>query len=692
MAQAFSYPPARQDDVQDDYHGTIVRDPYRWLEDPDSAQTQEWVAAQNALTESFLARVPVRDDIRNRLTQLWDFEKVSAPRQRGPYLFFQKNEGLQNQPVLYWQEGAEGEPQVLLDPNNLSDDGTVALVNYFPTPDGRLLAFSLSASGSDWQEIHIVDTETLEKYDEVIQFVKFTNVAWAPDGSGFYYSRYPEPGSMPDSPPSTHHRLYWHTLGTPQVEDRLVYARPDAPDLGFEPLVTQDGQYLVVHVWQGTDTRNRLYYRPLDGEGELIRLLDEGDARYEFVGNVGSRFYFLTDRDAPRGRIIAIDVEHAEAGDAAALAEEIVLEGEAVMDTARLYAGRLVVVTMEHAAHAITLYDLAGERLGAVPLPSPGSIVELSGRQVLPVFYVSFQSFLYPPTVFSYDANREELTPLYQPAVDVDPGDYETKQAFYESADGAQAPMFITHRKGMALDGDNPTILYGYGGFAVNLLPTFAVSWLVWLEMGGVVAIPNLRGGNEYGEAWHQAGMLEKKQNVFDDFIAAAEWLIDNRYTSSEKLAINGGSNGGLLVAACMTQRPDLYGAVVCEVPVIDMLRYHRFTVGHYWVPEFGNAEEDPEHFRFIYAYSPLHNVRPDVEYPPTLITSADTDDRVVPAHAKKFAATLQEHYQGDNPILIRIETKAGHGFGKPTSKIIEERSDVYAFLWRVLGVRTSDE
>ena len=703
MTRAFSYPPAAEDDVQDDYHGTIVRDPYRWLEDPDSEQTREWVAAQNVLTENFLARVPVRDEIRNRLTQLWDYEKYSAPRQRGPYLFFQKNEGLQNQPVLYRQEGPDGEPQVLLDPNNLSDDGTVALVNYFPTPDGRLLAFALSASGSDWQEIHIVETETLEKYDEVIRFVKFTNAAWAPDGSGFFYSRYPEPGSMPDAPPSTHQRLYWHTLGTPQEEDRLVYARPDAPDLGFDPQVTQDGQYLVVHVWQGTDTRNRFYYRPLDGDGDLIRLLDEGDAAYTFVGNVGSRFYFLTDRDAPRGRIIAIDVAQAAGDtDAAALAEEIVPEGEAVsgvvIDAARLYGGRLVLVTMEHAAHAITIYDLAGERLGAVPLPAPGSIVELSGRQVLPTFYINFQSFLYPPAIFRYDLNRGELSPLYQPGVDVDPDDYETKQVFYESADGTRVPMFITHRRGLKLDGDNPTLLYGYGGFAVNLLPTFSVAWLVWLEMGGVVAIPNLRGGNEYGEAWHQAGMLEKKQNVFDDFIAAAEWLIASGYTSRERLAIMGGSNGGLLVAACMVQRPELFGAVICRVPVADMLRYHRFTAGRYWIPEYGNAEENPEHFRFLYAYSPLHNVRPGTTYPPTLIATADTDDRVVPMHAKKLAATLQAADTGANPILLRIETKAGHGLGKPTSKVIAELADIFTFLARTVGmaedrdVRTVEE
>jgi len=683
----FSYPPAHRDDVQDDYHGTTVADPYRWLEDPDSEQTREWVAAQNALTESFLAQVPGRDRIRRRLTELWDHEKYSVPRQRGPHLFIQKNEGLRNQPVLYRQQGTEGELQVLLDPNNLSDDGTVALIDYFPTPDGRLLAYPLSSSGSDWQEIHVLETATARRHDDVIRFVKFSGAAWAPDASGFYYSRYPEPGSLPEAPPSTHHRLYWHTLGTRQVEDRLIYARPDAPDLGFDPLVTQDGKYLVVQVWRGTDTRNRVYYRPLDSDGELIRLLDLGEARYDFVGNVGSRFYFLTDLSAPRGRIIAIDVEQADGGDGSAVAEEVVPEGEGAIDTARLYGGRLIVVTTEHAAHAVTMYDLAGRRLRAVPLPAPGSIAELSGRQDQPVFHLNFQSFLYPPAIFSYDTSSEELSPLYQPAVHMDPGAYETKQVFYHSADGTRVPMFLTHRKGMELDGNNPTVLYGYGGFAVNLLPAFSVSWLLWLELGGVIAIPNLRGGSEYGESWHQAGMLERKQNVFDDFIAAAEWLVANEYTSRERLAIMGGSNGGLLVAACMVQRPELFGAVICRVPVADMLRYHRFTAGRYWIPEYGNAEENAEHFAFLHAYSPLHNVQPGVAYPPTLIATADTDDRVVPMHARKLAATLQAADAGRRPILLRIETKAGHGLGKPTTKVIEELVDIYTFLACTVGI-----
>jgi prolyl oligopeptidase len=685
MAEAYPYPQAHREEVADDYHGTVVPDPYRWLEDPGSPQTQAWVAAQNRLAESFLEKVPAREEIRKRLAQLWDYERTSAPRVRGPYHFFLRNEGLQNQPVLYRQEEPEGEPQVMLDPNKLSSDGTVALIDYFPAQDGKLLAFALSASGSDWQEIHVIDVETLEKHADVIEFVKFTNIAWAPDNSGFYYSRYPEPGSMPDAPPSTHHKLYWHTLGTPQSEDKLVYERPDAPDLGFDPYVTEDSAYLVVRVWQGTDTRNRVYYRPVGSDEELVRLLDEGDARYDFIGNVGSRFYFLTDLEAPQGRIIAIDVERQPSG--AELAEEVVPEWEAVIDTARIYGSRLVLVTVEHATHAIRIYSLAGEPATGVPLPAPGSILELSGQRGDPAFFFSFHSFLYPPTVFRYDFSRRELAPLFTPGVDFGADDYETKQVFYESAGGTEVPMFITNRKGLPLDGDNPTILFGYGGFAVNLMPGFAVPWLVWLEMGGVLAIPNLRGGNEYGEEWHQAGMLDKKQNVFDDFITAAEWLLAGGYTSREQLAIMGRSNGGLLVAACMVQRPELFGSVVCGVPVADMLRYHRFTAGRYWIPEYGNAEENREHFRFLHAYSPLHNVKPGTAYPPTLIHTADTDDRVVPMHAKKLAATLQAADAGENPILLRVETKAGHGLGKPTSKIIDEQADILAFLARTTGM-----
>ena len=680
-----NYPPARRSDVQDDYHGTLIPDPYRWLEDPDSEETAAFVKAQNALTRRYIDAIPGRAGIEERLRQLWDYPKYDPPRRRetagGPRYFFLKNDGLQNQPVLYRQEGPDGEPQAIIDPNALSAGGTVALINYAPSQDGRLLAYALSSSGSDWQEIHVRDVESGDDYNDVLHWVKFTSIAWAPEGNGFFYGRYPEPGAMPDAPPSTHHRLYWHALGTPQEEDVLVYARPDNPDLAFDPHVTEDGAYLVLDVWRGTDIQNRFYYRPLavDGNrsGEFIRLLDDADARYGFVGNAGSRFFFHTDLDAPRGRVIAIDVERPDREQW----EEIIPEGEDAVDAVRLVHDHFVVVTTHHAVQRVHLYTLDGETVGEIELPAPGSIHEMSGRPQDDELFLNFQSFLHPPAILRYDFDAGELSPLHQPQVAFDPGAYETRQLFYTSADGTRIPMFIVHKKGLEPEGNHPTLLYGYGGFAVSLMPTFAVSWLVWLEQGGVLAIPNLRGGNEYGEAWHHAGMLEKKQNVFDDFIAAAEWLIDNGYANESRLAIMGRSNGGLLVAACMVQRPDLFGAVVCGVPVADMLRYHRFTAGRYWTGEYGNAEENADHFRFLYAYSPLHNVQPETEYPPILITTADTDDRVVPLHAKKLAATLQAAGGGANPVLLRVETEAGHGLGKPTSKAIEELADILAFL-----------
>ena len=696
MNRAFEYPPARRDDVVDDFHGMAVADPYRWLEAPEAEETQAFVAAQNALTRRYLARVPARAPIEARLQALWNYDRETTPKKRGDAAeggaryFFERQEGLQDQPVLYWQEGAAGEPSVLLDPNELSDVGTVALTNYFPSDDGALVAYALSSSGSDWQTLRVLGVGGKERYDDVIRWVKFTPAAWRPDGSGFFYSRYPEPAAMPDAPPSTHHRVYWHTLGTPQEEDTLVYARPDNPDLAFQPRVTEDGRYLTLHVWQGTAVRNRFYYRPLsrtDGEqessGGFVRLLDEGDARYEFVGNVGDRFYFHTDYDAPRGRVIAVDLASPEREQW----QEIIAEGEDVIDAVRFVGGHLVVVTLHHAAHRLHLYTLEGQPAGEIEMPAPGSITNLSGRQQDDEFFFDFHSFLHPLTVYRYSFEDGMLAVRHRPEVDFDPEAYTTEQLFYRSKDGTRVPMFLIHKKGLARTGDHPTLLYGYGGFAVNVLPTFSTQWLIWLEMGGVLAVANLRGGNEYGEAWHRAGMLEKKQNVFDDFIAAAEWLVDSGYTNTDKLAIMGRSNGGLLVSAVMIQRPELFGAVVSSVPVADMLRYHRFTAGRYWIPEYGNAEQNPQHFASLYRYSPIHNVQAGERYPPTLITTADTDDRVVPMHAKKLAATLQAADAGANPILLRVETAAGHGLGKPTSKMIEELADVFAFLVDALDV-----
>lgn len=679
--ESWTYPPARLADVIDDYHGTAVSDPYRWLEEPDSAETQAWVAAQNALTEGTIGHLPEREQFRQRLTELWNYPRHSAPRRRGDYYFWHKNDGLQNQSVLVRQTGLAGEPEPVIDPNTLSEDGTTALTMTSFTEDGRFLAYNLSQSGSDWQTIHLLDLATGQHLDDVIRWCKFASAAWLPDNSGFFYARYPAPDEMPDAPPSTHQRVYFHRLGTPQGDDQLLYARPDAPELGFHPHVTDDGRYLLLHVWEGTDRRNRVYYRELGSDGDFIRLLDEMEAKYNFIHNDGPVFYFETDLDAPNGRIIAIDVEQPDRANW----RELIGEGPHAIAFCRMVHDHFVIAYLHHAHHRLHLFDTAGTPRAEVKLPTIGTIFDLSGRRQDRELFIHFHSFLYPPTILRYDVAAAELTVHHQPQLAFDPGAYETRQVFYPGKDGTEVPLFLTVKKGLVRDGNNPTLLYGYGGFNISMTPLFSPSRLVWLEQGGVYAQAALRGGGEYGEAWHQAGMLDRKQTVFDDFIAAAEWLIAHDYTRPQRLAIEGRSNGGLLVAACMTQRPDLFGAVHCGVPVIDMLRYHLFTAGRYWISEYGNAEADPAHFEFLLAYSPLHNVRPGTTYPPTLITTADTDDRVVPLHAKKFATTLQAAGSGHNPLLIRIETKAGHGLGKPTYKLIEEAADVYAFLWAVL-------
>ncbi|MBA2452755.1 MAG: S9 family peptidase [Chloroflexia bacterium] len=674
----------RKDDIRDDFHGTQVSDPYRWLEDAASEEVVAWTEAQNRRTQTYLAGIPARERIRQRLTELWDFPRYTIPRKEGDRYYFSKNDGLQNQPVLYRQQTLEGDPIVVVDPNTLSEDGTVALIGQSFSENGRLMAYATASSGSDWQEVRIRDVDARHDFDEVLRWCKFAGMAWKKDGSGFFYNRLPEPGSVPPEDENHYSRVYWHHTGTPQSDDPLVYERPDAKELRFQPVVTDDGRYLLLHVTVGTDPRNRVYYRDIESnDGEFVRLFDDADAMYEFIANDGPLFYFHTNLDAPRGRIIAIDTSNP----ARENWREILPEGDEVISHVDVANDRFVVVSMQDVQHRVRLYRLNGDLEREIELPDIGSVEALSCKRHETELFLQFTSFLYPSTPLRYDFASGELTTLHESTIDFDPSGYETKQIFVTSKDGTRVPMFVVHKRGLKLDGNNPALLYGYGGFNISMTPGFRIPQLVLLEAGGVFAVANLRGGNEYGEDWHQAGMLDRKQNVFDDFIAAAECLIAEGYTSTSKLAINGGSNGGLLVGACLTQRPDLYGAAICEVPVTDMLRYHRFTVGHFWVPEYGNAETDSEHFRFMHAYSPLHNVRPGTNYPPTLITSADTDDRVVPAHAKKFAATLQEAQAGNAPILLRVEMKAGHGLGKPTSKIIDERSDVYGFLFEALGV-----
>lgn len=677
------YPSAREDPVVDIYHGIKVSDPYRWLEDPDSKETQKWVAQQNKLTRDFLIDDTPREKIKARLTKLWDYPKYSALSKQAYRYFFWKNDGLQNQSVLYVQETLKQEPKAVINPNLLSPDGTVAVTSTAVSEDATLLAYALSKSGSDKQQIKIRNIDSTVDYYETIDYCKFTSIAWKHDGSGFFYDRFPEPNSVPPEDRNNYNRVYFHELATPQSRDPLIYERPDDKELGFASLITDDGKFLILYVYRGTDVKNRIYYRPVNSSATFVKLLDKADARYDFIGNNGSLFYFNTDLDAPRGKIIAIDVND-PAPDKWC---EILPQQSDPIDYVDFINNQFVVAYLHDVHHQLKIYDTSGSLVRQIPLPTLGTVSGLSGKQEHTEMFFSFTSFLFPSTSYRYDFITDKLTAVHEPEIDFDPSPYETRQVFYHSKDGTSVPMFITHKKGLVLDANNPTLLYGYGGFAITLKPSFSVSRLIWLEQGGIYALANLRGGAEYGEDWHKPGMLDKKQNVFDDFIAAAKWLIDNKYTSPDKLAIIGGSNGGLLTAACMLQQPDLFGAVVCRVPVTDMLRYHKFTVGRYWIPEYGNAEADPNIFEYLYAYSPLHNVKAGTEYPTILVTSADTDDRVVPAHAKKFVATLQAGAACTNPILLRVETKAGHGAGKPTTKRIEELADIYAFLFKTLNM-----
>jgi len=687
-AQTLQYPAARKSDVVDDYHGTRVPDPYRWLEDPDSPESRAWIEAQNRLTAAYLAEIPARAALRERLTKLWNYPKYGTPFRKARRYFFFKNDGLQNQSVLYKQASLTADPETLLDPNVLSEDGTVALSTLAVSEDGRLLAYGTSASGSDWEEFRVRDVAEGRDLSDHLKWIKFSGASWTNDGAGFFYSRYPEPGDKALTDVNRFQRLYYHRLGTEQTADVLVYERPDQPDWGMNAEVTDDGRYAVLHVWLGTDRRNRVYYLDLKDArrpkvtGEVVRLLDDFDASYAFVGNDGPVFYFLTDLEAPRKRVIAIDTRHPER----ARWREIIPQGPDVLDGIQIIHDTFVANYMHDASSRLRLFTLEGRLVKDLPLPTLGSIGAISGERKDDEMFYAFTSFLYPTTIFRYDFKSGGTSVFKAPTIDFDPSGYETKQVFYTSKDGTRVPMFITHKKGLHLDGSNPTYLYGYGGFNISLTPSFSVAMLVWLEQGGVYAVPNLRGGGEYGEEWHQAGMHDKKQNVFDDFIAAAEYLIAQGYTSPSKLAIAGGSNGGLLVGAAITQRPELFGAALPAVGVMDMLRFHKFTIGWAWVTDYGSADSAAQ-FPYLYKYSPLHNIRAGTRYPATLVTTADHDDRVVPGHSFKFTAALQAAQAGPRPVLIEIETKAGHGAGKPTSKLIEEQADRFAFLVKNLAM-----
>lgn len=677
------YPDAKKVDQVDDYHGTKVADPYRWLEDPDAADSRKWIEAQNKVTFSYLESIPQREELKNRLTELWNYERYSAPFKRGGKYFYSKNDGLQNQSVLYVAESASDPGRVLLDPNAFSKDGTVALSGLSITDDGKILAYGISKAGSDWREFKFLSIDTGKELPDHLKHIKFSGVSWTKDGSGVYYSRFPEPNENTKLEDANFNRkLYFHKLGTDQTEDVLVYERPDDPKLGISGFVTDDGDWLLIYLSQGTSPKNQIYFRELKNkDSKILPLIDKFENQYSYVGNAGSTFFFRTDKDAPLGRLVSVDLLDKERK-----WKEVIPQAAETLRDVSFINDQFVADYLKDAYTRIRIFDIGGSFVRDVELPGIGSAGGFGGRREDTETFYTFSSYNAPPTIYRYDMKTGKSELFRTADVDFVPDNYEVKQVFYPSKDGTRIPMFIVHKKGIRLDGKNPTLLYGYGGFNISMTPGFSVSRVVWLEMGGVFAVANLRGGGEYGEKWHMAGTKANKQNVFDDFISAAEWLIANKYTSSEKLAIQGGSNGGLLVGAVLNQRPDLFGAALPAVGVMDMLRFHKFTIGWAWTSDYGSSE-NPEEFKSLYAYSPIHNIRNGTKYPAVMVTTADHDDRVVPAHSFKYAATLQAAQAGDAPVLIRIETDAGHGAGKPTSKIIEELADTYAFLVRNLGM-----
>ncbi len=679
------YPKTRQLPQLDDYFGTEVRDPYRWLEDDQSAETKAWVTAENALSFGYLEAIPERKAIEARLRALWDYERYSLPSKQGAFYVYAHNSGLQNQSVLFRARGLDATGEVLLDPNGLSTDGTVSLAATSFTDDGRLMAWAAASAGSDWIEWHVREVATGTELPDRVRWSKFSGAAWRKDGSGFYYSRYAAPREGDAlTGVNKNQKLYFHRVGTAQDEDALVYERNDQPDWGLHAEVTDDGRFLVVAQTEGTDPKNRLFLQDLgDAKAAISPFLDAFDADYQVVGNDGDVFYVRTDKDAPRYRLVAID----RRSPAPAAWKEIIPQHpeRGVLSSVDMIGERFVVVWQVDAHDQLAIYAKDGRHEREIPLPGIGDVT-VSGRRRDSEFFYSYTSFTTPATIFRADPASGASTLFRAPKLPFDPAAYETTQVFYPSKDGTRIPLFITARKGVKHDGQNPTLLTGYGGFNIAMKPAYSPGTMAWLEMGGVAAVACLRGGGEYGKDWHDAGRLAKKQNVFDDFIAAAEYLIGERYTKSARLAIAGGSNGGLLVGAVLNQRPDLFGAALPAVGVMDMLRFHRFTIGWAWKSDYGSSETAAG-FKTLYAYSPLHNIRPGTRYPAVLVTTADHDDRVVPAHSFKYAATLQAAQAGEAPVLIRIETRAGHGAGKPIAKTIEQIADKYAFLAATLGM-----
>ena len=687
------YPATATGDVVDSYHGRTVADPYRWLEDLNSPQTAAWVQAENSVTTSYLTQLPGREAIRKRITELWNYPKVSIPYFEGGRWYLSRNSGLQRQSVIYTRQTLLGRERVALDPNALSPDGSIALSGFAPSPDGRYVAFSESEGGADWASYRVRAIATGRETGDTVRWIKFSGVSWTHDGRGFFYARYPEPGAATAlSTALSGRQLFYHVLGTPQSQDLLIYERKDDPALFFSGTLDETGRYLFITTNHGTSTKNELYLADLvDPKHPVltapIRPIYTGhDAEYNPMGIANGELYLLTDREAPRRRVVAASLQSPDP----AQWRVVVPQGTGVMSDAALIAGRVAVSSLEDVASVIRIYKLAGALEHVVPLPGLGTASTVAGRFDRPEMFYSFASPLYPSTVFRYDPITNRSIPFEAPKLTFDPSRYETQRVFYTSKDGTRVPMFLTYQKGLVRDGTNPTMVYAYGGFDISTVPGFRPDVPVWLEMGGIWATASIRGGGEYGDEWHKAGMFEKKQNVFDDFIAAGEYLVKEKYTSSAKMAMMGGSNGGLLVGAVMTQRPELFGVALPAVGVMDMLRYHKFTGGALWSAEYGSAD-DSTAFGYLRAYSPLQNIKPGTCYPATLVTTADHDDRVVPSHSFKFTATLQKAQSCDNPVLIRVETQGSHGY-RPTDKRIAELADEWAFTAANLGVGTAPQ
>ena len=678
------YPVARRSDFQETIFGVTVKDPYRWMEDMNSDETVAWEKAENTVTYDYLGTIPGRQAILDHLTKLWNFEKYGIPYRSGKHLIFDKNEGLQNQAVTYVQDLPSGAPRVLLDPNTLSKDGTVALNGTAPSWNGKYLAYGLASAGSDWQEWHVRDIDTGLDLPDVIHWSKFSGAAWSHDNAGFYYSAYdpPKPGEALEAT-NYYQKLYYHKLGTPQSQDPLIYERKDHKEWLFGAVVTEDGHYLLIQVSSGTSPNSMWIYRDLHKPGSaFVDLLTKFDAAYDYVANDGPVLYFSTDNGAPTKRVVAIDLRHPEPADW----KTIVPTRPEALQSVTVVGDSLYASYLKDAVSHIYEFDLKGDQIREITMPGLGTANGFGGMRSDHETYFSYVSYLEPLTIFKLDVKSGHSDVFKRPTVDFDPSQFESHEVFYPSKDGTMIPLFLTYKKGLKLDGSNPTLLYGYGGFDIPMTPLFSVTRLTWMQMGGVMAVACIRGGSEYGKAWHDGGRLFHKQNVFDDFIAAGEYLIAKDYTSTPKLAIQGGSNGGLLVGACLTQRPDLWGAALPQVGVMDMLRFNKFTIGWAWESDYGNPEKEAD-FKYLLTYSPYYNIKDGVKYPPTLITTGDHDDRVVPAHSFKFAAALQHAQAGDAPILIRIETSAGHGAGKPTTKQLAEAADWLAFLVKTLGV-----